>query len=59
LSRDKHSIEVVTGAGVLKLITLQLAGGKVIDVQDFINAHDVNEHCFTAEPVSNDIRASA
>jgi methionyl-tRNA formyltransferase len=59
LSCDKQSIEVATGEGAIKLIALQLSGGKIISAQDFINAHDVSELCFTAKPVGNPLRASA
>jgi len=59
LSNNKQNIETVTGAGVVNLIALQLAGGKVISAQDFINAHDVSECSFTEEPVSNPLSASA
>jgi methionyl-tRNA formyltransferase len=58
LNTDKQSIEVITGDGVLSLMAMQLAGGKVIRAQDFINAHDIDGQLFTAEPVSDDIRAS-
>ncbi len=50
---DKKSIEVVTGAGVLRMITLQLEGGKAINVQDFLNAHDVSECRFNSVPVNS------
>lgn len=59
LSNDKQSIEVATGDGVLKVNALQLAGGKVISVLDFINAHDVAGELFTVEPMNDDLRASA
>lgn len=59
LANDKQSLEVVTGAGVIKLVAVQLAGGKVITAQDFVNAHEVSDRCFTAEPVSHEPRASA
>ncbi len=59
LSNNKQSIEVVTGAGVINLIALQLAGGKIISAQDFINAHDVSGYGFTNEPVSNSLGTSA
>jgi methionyl-tRNA formyltransferase len=59
ISNNKQSIEVATGRGALSIISLQLAGGKVISAQDFLNAHDVSEHCFTIEPISNQLRASA
>jgi len=58
-NNDKQSLCVVTGDGVLSLKALQLAGGKIISAQDFINAHDVNGQTFTASAVSSDIRASA
>ena len=57
LSADKQSIEVVAGTGVVKLIALQLAGGKVISAQDFINAHNVSKCSFTEEPMSNQLSA--
>ena len=58
LSSDKQSMEVVTGEGVIKLIAIQLSGGKIISAQDFINAHDVSELSFTTEPVGDQLRAS-
>ncbi len=59
LSCNKQSIEVVAGdGGILSLKALQLAGGKVIRAQDFINAHDLDGQIFTDEPVIDDIRAS-
>lgn len=58
LTSEKQSMEVATGDGVIKLIAIQLAGGKIISAQDFINAHDVSELCFTAEPADDHLRAS-
>ena len=58
-SSTKQSLEVVTGDGILRLTALQLAGGKVIKALDFINAHDVSGTIFTAEPVNDDLKASA
>ncbi len=55
----KQDIEVATGQGVLKLISIQLEGGKVISAQDFLNAHDVTACRFTPEPVKNSLRESA
>ncbi len=34
-------MEVATGEGLLKLLEVQLAGGKRMDVQAFLNAHEV------------------
>lgn len=59
LSSNKQSMEVITGEGAIKLIAIQLSGGKIISAQDFINAHDVSELCFTAGPVGDQLRASA
>ncbi len=55
LVSEKKNIDVVTGKGVLKIITLQLAGGKVISAQDFINAHDLNNACFSPTPIDNNV----
>ena len=49
ISVTKNGIEVATGSGVLKLISVQLAGGKIISAQDFINAQDLQESCFEHE----------
>lgn len=56
LNTNKQSIDVVTGDGILSLISLQLAGGKVISVQDFTNAHDISSQNFTVEPENDEIR---
>lgn len=50
LANKKKSIEVVTGEGLLRMVTLQLAGGKAINAQDFLNAHDVGGCCFSSVP---------
>ncbi len=44
---DREGIDVATGNGVLRLQSLQLAGGKVIRARDFTNAHDVRGQRFS------------
>jgi len=39
LVRQRDSVEVVTGDGLLRLLTVQKAGGKPIAMRDFLNAH--------------------
>jgi methionyl-tRNA formyltransferase len=58
LGNSKQSIEVVTGESALKLIAIQLEGGKVIGTQDFLNAHDMSGRRFTAQAMSNDLKES-
>ncbi len=57
LVNKKKSIEVVTGEGVLRLVSLQLAGSKIINAQDFLNAHDVDGLCFSSAPAMSPAKA--
>jgi len=41
VSATKQGIDVVTGEGVVRLLTVQLPGGKPVDAASFVNAHDV------------------
>lgn len=42
LSCQEHALDVATGCGVLRLLDVQLPGGKRISGQDFLNAHTVH-----------------
>lgn len=39
LKMDRHGIDVATGRGTLRLLYVQLPGGKRISAQDFVNAY--------------------
>jgi methionyl-tRNA formyltransferase len=48
---DRHVFDVVTGSGVLRLLEVQLPGGKRLDAQAFLNAHDCSGMRLSAEAV--------
>lgn len=41
IAATKEGIDVVTGAGVLRILSLQVPGGRRIRAADFINAHQI------------------
>ncbi len=59
MSTDNQAIQVAAGEGAVNIISLQLAGGKVISAQDFINTRSLAGQQFTAQAVENTIRTSA
>jgi len=48
LSAGKEGIDVACGAGVLRLLTVQLAGARQVSAADFINAHSLEGVCLGA-----------
>lgn len=47
----RKTIQVATGAGMLGIDCLQMQGGKLLPVHDFLNAHDLDGQRFTTEAV--------
>jgi methionyl-tRNA formyltransferase len=43
IAANKNGIDVVTGAGVLRLLKLQLPNRKVLPIADFLNGQEVSE----------------
>ncbi len=43
LNADKNGIDVATGEGMLRLLQVQLPGGKPISASAFLNAHSLNK----------------
>lgn len=42
IDSSHHNLDIVTGDGVIRLLEVQLPGGKRIAGKDFLNAHSVN-----------------
>ena len=53
----RGGIEVATGNGVLGVDWLQLSGAKRMHVREFINAHDLQGHCFDTGDQGLDTRS--
>jgi methionyl-tRNA formyltransferase len=43
ISCAEHALDVATGEGVLRLLEVQLPGGKRIAGKDFMNAHPADQ----------------
>lgn len=59
ISATNEGVEVCTGKGVLSLTLLQLSGGKIISAQDFKNAHETVNKCFSNIQDSETLKAHA
>ena len=59
IAATKAGIEVSTGQGVLSIKSLQAAGGKIVSAQDFVNAHDIRNQCFSRDPGATRLTARA
>jgi methionyl-tRNA formyltransferase len=42
ISCQQHALDVATGNGILRLLEVQLPGGKRIAGKDFLNAHQAD-----------------
>lgn len=42
---DKHGIDVLTSNGILRLLQVQLPGGKPLSAGQFVNAHPIRGEC--------------
>lgn len=59
ISATHEGVEVCTGEGALSLKLLQLSGGKIISAQDFKNAHETVNKCFSNTQDSETLKAHA
>jgi methionyl-tRNA formyltransferase len=51
ISADKEGIDVATGKGVLRLLQVQLPGGKTLSADQFVNANPLGGERFISLPV--------
>ena len=59
LSSENQAIQVATGKGIVNIASVQLAGGKIISAQDFINANDLIGQKFSSQARESNLRVSA